>query len=124
MCILFFVSKHSLLQFIVFSLHTRCVNSLSQSCIYLFCTLFINLWDNVERLIRNLGMENYHLTARRKILGDLENPNIINIIILNTKKVIYMAKLEGKPPSLIWVQSSIKAIFEYEKYKGLINKKK
>ena len=68
-------------------------------------------------------MENYHLTAHKKILGDLENANIINIIILNTKKVIYMANLEGKPPFLTWVQASIKSIFEHEKYKELINNK-
>ena len=72
---------------------------------------------------QNLGMENYHFTARRKILGDLDNPSIINIIILNTKKVIYMDKLEGKPPSFIWVQASIKSIFEHERFKGLINNK-
>ena len=87
----------------------------------LYCTLSSNLWDHVERWIRNLGMENYHLTDRRKILGDLENANLINIIILNTKKVIYLAKLEGKPPSLTWVQASNKAIFEHEQYKGLTN---
>ena len=87
----------------------------------LYCTLSNNLLDHVERWIRNLGMENYHLTDRRKILGDLENANLINIIILNTKKVIYLAKLEGKPPSLTWVQASIKAIFEHEQYKGLTN---
>ena len=73
----------------------------SNSHMLLYCTLSSNLWDHVEGWIQDLGMENYHLTARRKILGDLDNQSIINIIILNTKKIIYLAKLEGKPPSLI-----------------------
>ena len=68
-------------------------------------------------------MVNYNLSDRRKILGDLENQSVVNIIILNTKKIIYLSKLEGKTPSLIWVQASIKSCYDHEKYKGLINNK-
>ena len=60
----------------------------SNTHMLLYCNVSNNLWENVESWIRNLGMENYHLTDRRKILGDLENPSIINMMILNTKKVI------------------------------------
>ena len=41
--------------------------------------------------IIELGMENYHLSDSRIILGDLENALSINKIILMTKKVIYNA---------------------------------
>ena len=95
----------------------------NNSHMLLYCTLSIVLWDQVENWTRNLGMENYNLSARRKNLGDLENQNVINIIILNTKKIIYLAKLEGKTPSLIWVQASIKSCYDHERYKGLINNK-
>ena len=50
------------------------------------CDKVSPLWDEVETWIRNLGMNDYHLTDRRKIIGDLENTSQINIIILNTKK--------------------------------------
>ena len=50
------------------------------------CNKVIPLWNNVETWIRDLGMEEYHLTERRKIIGDLENTDQINIIILNTQK--------------------------------------
>ena len=49
------------------------------------CDKVSPLWDEVETWIRNLGMNDYHLTDRRKIIGDLENTSQINII-LNTKK--------------------------------------
>ena len=95
----------------------------SNSHMLLHCTVSNNLWKSVEIWIRNLGMDNYHLTDRKKILGDLENISPINIIILNTKKVIYLGKLEGKSLSLTWLHACIKAIYKHEHYTGLINKK-
>ena len=50
------------------------------------CNKVIPLWNKVETWRRDLGMEEYYLTERRKIIGDLENTSQINIIFLNTKK--------------------------------------
>ena len=43
------------------------------------CDRVQGLWSNVEAWIRSLGMIYYHLTDRKKILGDLENTLQINI---------------------------------------------
>ena len=51
-------------------------------------------------------MQDYHLSDRKRILGDLENSGWINIIILNTTKVSYLSKLEGTLSSTQRVQSS------------------
>ena len=59
------------------------------------------------------------LTDRRKILGDLENNATINIIILNTKKVIYLCKLVNKKPHLLQVQLNVKKVYNRDLYKLL-----
>ena len=61
-------------------------NHVRDSRLLIDCPKTTYLWLEVENWIRSLGMERYCLTDRRKILGDLENPGQINIIILNTKK--------------------------------------
>ena len=55
-----------------------------------------SLWENVSAWIRELGMQDYNLTASRIIIGDLENSIAINSIILHTKKVIYNARRKNK----------------------------
>ena len=45
------------------------------------CVISQDVWSQVERWIRSLGMLDYILTDRRKILGDLENNPSINITI-------------------------------------------
>ena len=49
-----------------------------------------DLWSKVEAWIQSLGMVDYHLTDRKKILGDLENSPQINIILLNVEKKQYI----------------------------------
>ena len=71
--------------------------------------------------IRSLGMVDYHLTDRRKILGDLENSGQININILNTKKTIFQSELDGKAPALHQVKPNVKQSFLHDEYKFTIN---
>ena len=68
------------------------------------CNKVSSLWKDVETWIRNLGMDGYHLTERRKIIGDLENTGQINIIILNTKKNF---KVSVRVPSLQYIRLNI-----------------
>ena len=88
------------------------------------CDRVQGLWSNVEAWIRSLGMINYHLTDRKKILGDLENTLQINIIILITKKTIYQAKLDCKTPTLLQVQLNLRQVFNHEYYNSIIKDKK
>ena len=85
------------------------------------CPKVKDLWSKVEFWIRSLGMVDYHLTDRKKILGDLENSSQVNIILLNVKKTIYQAKLDCKPPSLSQVQANLKQVYNHEYYKCIIN---
>ena len=52
------------------------------------------------------------------ILGDLENSGQINIIILNTKKTIFLSKLDGVPPL-----PRVKQSYMHDEYKYTINNK-
>ena len=87
------------------------------------CLHTAKLWLDVENWIKTLGMESYHLTDRRKILGDLENTGQINIIILNTKKAIFQSKLEEKLPSLHMVKSNVRQSFLHDEYKSIVDNK-
>ena len=87
------------------------------------CRYTRNLWSQVERWIQSISNDEYNLTDRRKILGDLENNAAINIIILNTKKVLYLSKLDKKEPHLIQVQSNVKNVYNHDLYKHSINDK-
>ena len=71
------------------------------------CAIARDLWTQVERWIRSIGMRDYILTDRRKIIGDLENNATINIIILNTKKVLYLSKIDKEIPHLRQIQSNV-----------------
>ena len=87
------------------------------------CVKVRELWTEVERWIQTLGMVDYHLTDRKKILGDLENSWQINIILLNVKKAIYKAKLDCKKPTLLHVQLNLRQVYKHEYYKSIINDK-
>ena len=54
------------------------------------------------KILISIGMRDYILTDRRKILADLENNATI---ILNTKKVLYLSKLDKNNPHLKQIQS-------------------
>ena len=85
------------------------------------CSRVRDVWSCVETWIRSLGMVNYHLTDRKKILGDLENSSQINIILLNVKKTIYQSKLDCRSPTLLQVQLNVKQVFNHEYYNSIIN---
>ena len=87
------------------------------------CSKVTSLWRDVENWIRNLGITEYHLTERRKIIGDLENSGQINIIILNTKKTIFQSKRDGTQPTIHQVKSNVQQCYLYDKYKAIINDK-
>ena len=52
------------------------------------CNRSKDLWIEFENWIRALGMVNYYMTNRKKIIDDLVKSGQINIIILNIKKTI------------------------------------
>ena len=85
------------------------------------CSKVTALWQEVENWINILGMTDYHLTDRRKIIGDLENSGQINIIILNTKKTIFQSKLDGGEPTLYEVKANVKQCYLHDEYKFTIN---
>ena len=81
------------------------------------------LWSKVETWIQSLGMVDYYLTDRKKILGDLENTSQINLMLLNVKKTIYQSKLDCRAPTLLPVQYNLKQVFKHENYNSIINDK-
>ena len=87
------------------------------------CIYTLKLWSEVEEWIKTICNNDYILTDRRKILGDLENNTSINIIILNTKKVLYLCKLEKRKPLLLQVQLNVKKVYKHDLYKLTINNK-
>ena len=88
------------------------------------CIYTRQLWTEVEQWIKTIGNNDYILTDRRKILGDLENSDTINIIILCTKKVLYLCKLENRKPFLLRVQLNVKKVYNHDLYKLSINNKR
>ena len=82
-----------------------------------------NLWSTVEIWIRQICQNNYNLSDRRKIIGDLENNDCINIIILNTKKVLYLCKVDKTIPHISQVKSNVRKVFNHDLYKYSINNK-
>ena len=87
------------------------------------CPATISLWTEVQNWIRSLGMETYCLTDRRKILGDLENSDQLNLIILNTKKTIFQCNLEEKIPVLHRVKANVRQSFLHDEYKYTLENK-
>ena len=55
------------------------------------CNRSKDLWIEVKNWISALGMVDYYVTNRKKIIGDLVKSGQINIIILNTKKTFFIA---------------------------------
>ena len=87
------------------------------------CRYTRKLWSEVEEWIQTISNKEYNLTDRLKILGDLESNATINIIILNTKKVLYLCKLDKKEPYLLQVQLNVKRVYNHDLYKYSINNK-
>ena len=74
------------------------------------------LWCSVNNLIIELGMENYHLSNGRIIVGDLENALAINSIILKIKKVIYNS-MEKEQEHSIPNLNDIQNLYFQERYR-------
>ena len=60
-------------------------------------------------------MENYNISTTRIVLGDLDNAQFVNTIILLTKKVIYNAM--KKEQHLLNVKNETKKFYFEEKYR-------
>ena len=81
------------------------------------CDISCGLWCDMGNWIAELGMENYHLSDARIILGDLENASSINTIILLTKKIIYNSMKKEQSPNIINVKTDVKNFYFQEKYR-------
>ena len=86
----------------------------------LLCEVSIELWQEVGNWIIDLGMENYHLSSDKIILGDMENATSINIIILLAKKTIYNSMKKEQKPNTINVKNDVKNFYYQEKYRHYI----
>ena len=62
-------------------------------------------------------VSHYTLTDKLKILGEIDKAYWINIIILNTKKAIFLSKLQNSIPSLFKVKLFTKNLYDYEELK-------
>ena len=81
------------------------------------------LWGKTEGWIVELGMENYHFSNRRIVLGDLENALAINTILLLTKKDIYNSMKKEQRPTLLSIKHDTKNFYFQEKYRYYIKGK-
>ena len=86
------------------------------------CDISRDLWNSVQNWIIELGMENYHLSDAKIVLGDLENILSINTIILLTKNVIYNSMKKEQKPHILQVKNEVKK-FYFEKYRHYIKGK-
>ena len=68
------------------------------------CQISTRLWIRVESWINEIMVSQYTLTNEKKILGELDKAYWINIVILNTKKAIFLSKLQNSTPSLFKVK--------------------
>ena len=84
---------------------------------FLECHYSQELWGNIQTWIRSLGMDNYNLSSSKIILGDLENANAINTIILMTKKVLYNCMKKEQRPNMLNVKNEVKKFYFEEKYR-------
>ena len=75
----------------------------------------------MENCIVEIGMENYHLSNGKIVLGDLENALATNIIILLTKKTIYNTMKKEQRPNLLTIKNDTKNF--YIKYRHYIRSK-
>ena len=69
------------------------------------------------------GMESYHLSDAKIILGDLENASSINTNILLTKQIMYNSMKTEEKPNIINVKNDVKNFYFQEKYTHYIRGK-
>ena len=84
------------------------------------CKVSREVWDSMNNWIIERGMENYHLSNEKIIVGDLENALAIKSIILITKKVIYNAIKKEQQLGILNVKNDIKNSYFQEKYRHYI----
>ena len=87
------------------------------------CQVSSILWIRVESWINEIMVSQYTLTEELKILGELDKAYWINIIILNTKKAIFLSKLQNSIPSLFKVKLFTKNMYDYEELKYTLQDK-
>ena len=87
------------------------------------CQISSTLWIRVESWINEIMVTQYTLTDELKILGELDKAYWINMIILNTKKTIFLSKLQNSIPSLFKVKLFTKNMYDYEELKYTLQDK-
>ena len=65
-------------------------------------------------------MNDYNLTERKIVVGDLESALAINSVILYTKKVIYSCTKEEQKQNKQFVKNDIRNFYFQEKYRYYI----
>ena len=78
------------------------------------------LWYEVADWILELGMNDYNLTERKIVVGDLESALAIISVILYTKKVIYSCTKKEQKQNIQLVKNDIRNIYFQEKYRYYI----
>ena len=74
------------------------------------------LWSDVERLINQIGVQNYILTANSIVTGDIHKSCLISKIILYAKVTIYSAKLKNKTPNFFCFKNLLRQEYIHAKY--------
>ena len=87
------------------------------------CPVIVELWEQVNEWLKEIGFINYNLTETKKILGDIDNGNITTTIILLTKKVIYNSFKKDKLPSIHHIKNETKNFYYLEKYEFYLKHK-
>ena len=71
------------------------------------CEKSTSLWQSVIDWIRQIGIAEYEICEKDKILGDHRCPFLMKAIILNTKKIIFNAKTAGTIPYSFSVKNNV-----------------
>ena len=85
------------------------------------CPVIVELWEQVNEWLKEIGFINYNLTETKKILGDIDNGNITTTIILLTK--IYNSFKKDKLPSIHHIKNETKNFYYLEKYEFYLKHK-
>ena len=81
---------------VIQTLLKKMAKSESTSCALLYCHSIIQVWGNVETWVRKYIKPYYKMSDWDTVFGNPKSSFIINAIIFNTKKVIYMNRQTGK----------------------------
>ena len=79
------------------------------------CKVERDLWDNIESWILEIGVCQFEIYETVIIFGEIDKANWLNAVLLNTKKVILNATIEGNSLSLEAVKRNVQLMFNYER---------